>query len=61
MRTLLRIAMEGSAILALAFFSAVLHCTLRSLRSRRTASGPEGLAGGNPARRPVFLSRGDLL
>jgi hypothetical protein len=63
MRTVLRLALEGPTILALALFSATLHCALRCLRSQRAAAGasvPNRLA--SPAqRRPVFLSRGDLL
>ena len=64
MRTLLRIAMDGSTILALALFSAALHGALRSLRPRRATVGLEGLS--NPevrirARRLAFLSRANLL
>jgi hypothetical protein len=67
MRTGLRILLEGSTILALAFFSAALHCALRSIRSQRTAVALNGELNTmahrsvTHARRPVFLSRRDLL
>jgi hypothetical protein len=67
MRGVLRIVTEGSTILVLALFSAALHCTLRSLRSQRAAvpatSTPNGFAAPsiNQSRRPIFLSRRDLL
>ena len=66
MRTVLRVVLEGSAILAVALLTAALHCALRSLRARRAAAADN--ASGElitpaqiPARRPTFLSRGNLL
>jgi len=63
MRPVLRIVLEGSAVVALALFAAALHCALRSLRARRAGSAAEGLSGHTvtPARRPTFLSRKNLL
>jgi hypothetical protein len=67
MRTGLRIVLEGSTILALAFFSAALHCALRSIRPQRTVVALNGEPNTTAhravthARRPVFLSRRDLL
>ncbi len=67
MRSALRIALEGSTILALAFFSAALHRALRSVRSQRTVVALNGVPNGTAhrtvahARRPVFLSRRNLL
>jgi len=67
MRTTLRVALESSTILALALFSAALHCALRSLRSQRTAAVQSSVpnewmtSAKVPNRRPFFLSRGGLL
>ena len=67
MRTVLRVMLEGSAIVAIALLTAALHCALRSVRARRTGAAPEDGSGPMatsaqiPARRPVFLSRGNLL
>ncbi len=65
MRTVLRVVLEGSAIVAVALLTAALHCALRSLRARRTAVADNAPALATPAqipaRRPMFLSRGNLL
>jgi hypothetical protein len=63
MRGAFRALTEGSALLALAVFTAALHCALRSLRLRR-AEAPALAAPGEHftpatmyARRPAFLLR----
>jgi len=63
MRLLARVALEGSAIVAVALLTAALHCALRSLGARRKgpAAGQSPAPEQTPARRPVFLSRGNLL
>jgi len=67
MRPVLRIVLEGSAIVAVALLTAALHCALRSLRARRAEAASEVLPShlATPAqilaRRPVFLSRGNLV
>jgi len=63
MRTVLRLALEGTTILALALFSAALHCALRSIRSQRAVAVSKSVSTRQDmqSRRPVFLSRGDLL
>jgi hypothetical protein len=67
MRIAFRSVMEGSTVLALAFLSAALHYALRSIRAQRVAvasnAEPNRLArrAVTHARRPVFLSRRNLL
>jgi len=65
MRVALRMAFEGSMLMTLAFLTATLYCTLRSIGSRRatTAAQPAepARAASSEVRRPVFLSRGNLL
>jgi hypothetical protein len=67
MRIALRSLMEGSTVLALAVVSAALHYALRSIRTQRVAvasnAEPNRLARRVVihTRRPVFLSRRDLL
>ena len=65
MRIALRSLMEGPTVLALAFLSAVLHCALRSVRTQRVTVASSGEPNGRRVvtrtRRPVFLSRRDLL
>jgi len=67
MRPLFRVALEGSAIVAVALLTAALHCALRSLRAQRTGAASDDVPGSMatpaqiPARRPVFLSRKNLL
>ena len=67
MRLALRLALGGSTVLALAFFSVALHCALRFVETRRVtaastrgSSDPAGEAR-SEVRRPVFLSRRNLL
>ena len=63
MRTALHIALEGTAILALALLSVALGCVLRFLRSRHPADTPNSglhefsFLAKTQSRRPVFLSR----
>jgi hypothetical protein len=67
MRLALRLALGGSAILALAFFSVALHCALRFLETRRATvvskngSSDPATDARSDVRRPVFLSHRDLL
>ena len=66
MRVALRMALEGSMAMALAFLTATFYCTLRSIASRRsTATAVEPAEPAREAstevRRPVFLSRSNLL
>jgi hypothetical protein len=65
MRTVLRVALEGSTILASAFLTAALYCVLRSIWSRHAAVA---FARSEPrceprtdVRGPIFLSRNNLL
>ena len=60
MRTALRIALEGSTILALVFCTTALYCTLHFLRLRRAvvASNDQGgpiVEAETEIRRPSFL------
>jgi hypothetical protein len=60
MRTALRIALEGSTILALAFCTTALHCMLHFLRSRRAVVASRDQGGSiveaeTEIRRPSFL------
>jgi hypothetical protein len=59
MRTLFRIELEGSTILALALFSAALHGALRSVGSQRATVGLEGLF--DPAVTPREFAPNSLL
>lgn len=66
MRVALRMAFEGSMAMALAFLTATLCCALQSIASRRaTATAVEPVEPAREAltevRRPVFLSRSNLL
>jgi hypothetical protein len=65
MRVVLRMAFEGSVLMALALLTATLYCTLRPIASRRATSTVESAetprAASTGVRRPVFLSRGNLL
>jgi hypothetical protein len=63
MRVALRMAFEGSMAMALAFLTATLYCTLRSMTSQRaTATAVERARDPlTEVRRPVFLSRSNLL
>jgi len=67
MRSALRVVLGGWTILTLALLSAALVCALRSLRSQRApvrqtdVSGKFMALAKTRSRRPVFLSRGDLL
>ena len=67
MRIALRLALGGSTVLALAFFSMALHCALRFLETRRAMATSKS-GSSDPAaeerseiRRPVFLSHRDFL
>ena len=67
MRAALRVVLDGWTILTLALLSAALLCALRSLRSQRApvrqaeVSGKIMALAKTRSRRPVFLSRDDLL
>ena len=66
MRVALRMAVEGSVVMALALLPATFYCALQSIASRRaTATAVEPAEPAREAlaevRRPVFLSRGNLL
>jgi hypothetical protein len=67
MRLALRLALGGSTILALAFFSVAFHCALRFLERRRamaaskSGSSDPAAATRSEVRRPVFLSHRNLL
>ena len=67
MRIALRLALGGSTVLALAFFSIALHCALRFLEARRaTVASKDASSSSNTrvwteVRGPVFLSRRKLL
>ena len=63
MRVALRMAVEGSVVMTLAFLTAALYCALRSIASRRAAVEPVETAvkASTEVRRPVFLSRNNLL
>jgi hypothetical protein len=66
MRFALRMAFEGSMMMALAFLTATLYCALRSTASRRaTAAAVEPAEpahkGSTDVRRPIFLSRSNIL
>ena len=65
MRIALRVALEGSMVLALASLTMALYCTIRLIRARRATAvvqsrEPEFEASAK-VRRPVFLPRRDLL
>jgi curli biogenesis system outer membrane secretion channel CsgG len=62
----LRMAVEGSVVMALALLTATFYCALQSIASRRaTATAVEPAEPAREAlaevRRPVFLSRSNLL
>jgi hypothetical protein len=62
MRGALRMAFEGSMVMALAFLTAALYCALRSIASQRaTAAVEPARKASTEVRRPVFLSRSNLL
>jgi hypothetical protein len=66
MRVALRMAVEGSMVMALALLTATFYCALQSIGSRRaTATAVEPAEPAREAstqlRRPVFLSHGNLL
>jgi hypothetical protein len=65
MRVALRMAFEGSVVMALAFLTAALYCALRSIASQRATAAVEPVEPARKAstevRRPVFLSRSNLL
>jgi hypothetical protein len=65
MRIALRIALEGSIVMTLAFLTAALYCTLRSIASRRATTVVEPAKSARETstevRRPVFLSHSNLL
>ena len=67
MRAALRVVMDGCTILTLGLLSAALLCAFRSLRSQRPSAGHSDVTGKfvpfakTLCRRPVFLSRGELL
>jgi hypothetical protein len=68
MRPALRVVLGGWSVLTLALLSAALVCALRTLRSQQRAAVRHADESGQfmplaktPSRRPVFLSRGDLL
>ena len=65
MRVALRMAFEGSTVMALALLTATLYCTLRSIASPRATATVESAetprAASTGVRRPVFLSRSNLL
>jgi hypothetical protein len=66
MRIALRMAFEGSMVMALGLLTATFYCPLQSIASRRaTATAVEPVEPAREAstevRRPVFLSRSNLL
>jgi len=66
MRVALRMAVEGSMVMALGLLTATFYCALQSVVSRRaTATAVEPAEPVREAsaevRRPVFLSRSNLL
>jgi hypothetical protein len=63
MRVALRMAVEGSMVMALAFLMATFYCALQSIASRRpTATAVEpAREASTEVRRPVFLSPSNLL
>jgi hypothetical protein len=65
MRVALRMAVEGSLVMTLAFLTAALYCALRAIASRRATAAVEpvepAVKASTEVRRPVFLSRNSLL
>jgi hypothetical protein len=66
MRAALRMASEGSIVMALAFSTAAAYCMLRSIGSRRGTAAVETTKSthersSTDVQRPAFLSRSNLL
>jgi hypothetical protein len=63
MRIALRMVFGGSMVMALALLTATFYCALQSIASRRaTATAVEpAREASTEVRRPVFLSRSNLL